>query len=139
RRVLFRSLAPERRALVATYLAAGIVEEVAFTGALERLRIRLSAGANEAEMSRAPNSDGDALLEVTRSQHEQRAFGVAPGQSVAIGVRRIHVLPTPLSSFTAYAASLEQAIELSLHPLLVELASRMRTRVLTRVTGEHGG
>jgi len=51
-----------------------------------------------------------------------------------IGVRRIHVLPTPLSSFTAYAATLAQATELSLHPLLVELASRMRTRVSTRVT-----
>jgi ABC-type Fe3+/spermidine/putrescine transport system ATPase subunit len=132
-------LAPVRRALVATYLAAGTVEEVAFTGALERLRIRLSAGVAEAQLSRAPNSDGDALLEVTRSQYEQRAFGVVPGQSVAIGVRRIHILPTPLSSFTTYAASLAQATELSLHPLLVELASRMRTRVSTRVIEEHGG
>jgi len=132
-------LAPERSALTANYLAAGTVEEVAFTGALERLRIRLSAGPTEAQLSRAPNSDGDALLEVTRSQYEQRAFGVALGQSVAIGVRRIHVLPTPLSSFTAFAASLAQATEVSLHPLLVELASRMRTRVSTRVTAEDGG
>jgi len=130
-------LAPARRALVCSYLAAGVVEEVAFTGALERLRIRLSAGAAEAELSRAPNGNGDGLLEVTRSQHEQRAFGVTPGQSVAIGVRRIHVLPTPLSSFTAYAATLEQATELSLHPLLAELASRMRTRVSTRAADEH--
>src|SRR6202167_5658168 len=130
-------LAPERRALVCSYLAAGTVEEVAFTGALERLRIRLSGGTTEAELSRAPNSNGDGLLEVTRTQHEQRAFGVTPGQSVAIGVRRIHVLPTPLSSFTAYAATLEQATELSLHPLLAELASRMRTRVSTRAADEH--
>jgi sulfate transport system ATP-binding protein len=130
-------LAPARRALVCSYLAAGVVEEVAFTGALERLRIRLSAGAAEAELSRAANGNGDGLLEVTRSQHEQRAFGVTPGQSVAIGVRRIHVLPTPLSSFTAYAATLAQATELSLHPLLAELASRMRTRVSTRTADEH--
>jgi sulfate transport system ATP-binding protein len=131
-------LAPERSALTTNYLAAGTVEEVAFTGALERLRVRLSAGGTEAQLSRAPNSDGDALLEVTRSQYEQRAFGVALGQSVAIGVRRIHVLPTPLSSFTAFAATLAQATEVSLHPLLVELASRMRTRVSTRVTAEDG-
>jgi len=105
---------------VCSYLAAGTVEEVAFTGALERLRIRLSAGITRRRNCRArPNSDGDALLEVTRSQHEQRAFGVTPGQSgCPSGVRRIHVLPTPLSSFTAYAATLEQATELSLHPLL---------------------
>ena len=127
-------LAPNRAGLASNYLAAGVVAEVAFTGALERLRIRLSAGASEAQLARAPNSDRDALLEVTRSQHEQRAFGVAPGQELAIGVRRIHVLPTPLSSFTAYAASAEKATELSVHPLLVELATRMKTRVSARAT-----
>ena len=37
-----------------------------------------------------------AVLDVTRTQHEQRTFPVVLGQSVAIGVRRIHVLPTPL-------------------------------------------
>jgi sulfate transport system ATP-binding protein len=130
-------LAPTRAGLTSNYLAAGVVAEVAFTGALERLRIRLSAGASEAQLARAPNSDRDALLEVTRSQHEQRAFGVIPGQELAIGVRRIHVLPTPLSSFTAYAASAAQASDLSLHPLLVQLATRMKTRVTARVTEEH--
>jgi hypothetical protein len=127
-------LARERAALSSNYLAGGTVEEIVFTGALERLRIRLDAGVTEAELSRAPNSDVDALLEVTRSQHETRAFLVTPGQAVAIGVRRIHVLPTPLSSFTAYAASVAEATQLSLHPLLVELATRMRTRVSARAT-----
>src|SRR3984885_2128780 len=129
-------LAPEKRALACNYLAAGTVEEVAFTGALERLRIRLANGASDAHLSRAPNSDGDALLEVTRSQHEQRAFGVSPGQAVAIGVRRIHVLPTPLSSFTAYAADAAQAQRLSQHPLLGKRAARMHPRVSVRVTDE---
>ena len=84
---------------------AGIVEEIAFTGALERLRIRLSAGATKRSWRARPTATREALLEVTRTQHEQRAFGVTPGQKLAIGVRRIHVLPTPLSSFTACAAS----------------------------------
>jgi sulfate/thiosulfate transport system ATP-binding protein len=131
-------IAPTRAGLKSNYLAAGVVEEVAFTGALEHLRIRLSAGVSEAQLSRATNSDRDALLEVTRSQHEQRAFLVAPGQDLAIGVRRIHVLPTPLSSFTAFASSAGLANELSLHPLLVELATRMRTRVTARVTEADG-
>jgi sulfate/thiosulfate transport system ATP-binding protein len=130
-------LAPTRAALASKYLAAGIVEEIAFTGALERLRIRLSAGAREAQLARATNGGRDSLLEVTRSQHEQRAFGVTRGQALAIGVRRIHVLPTPLSSFTAYAATIEQATDLSGHHLLVELATRMKTRVATRVTEAH--
>jgi sulfate transport system ATP-binding protein len=129
-------LAPEKRALACSYLASGTVEEVTFTGALERLRIRLADGVSEGQLSRAPNSDGAALLEVTRSQHEQRAFAVTPGQTVMIGVRRIHVLPTPLSSFTTYAASAVESTQLSQNPLLVKLAARMHTRVSARVIEE---
>ena len=53
------------------------------------------------QISSGGEAPGSAMLEVTRTQHEQRGFPVALGQSVAIGVRRIHVLPTPLSSYTA--------------------------------------
>jgi hypothetical protein len=58
-------------------------------------------------------------------------FPVLTGQSVVIGVRRIHVLPTPLSSFAVYGASSERAAALAQHPLLEELAARMKTRVFT--------
>src|SRR5262245_62819749 len=97
-------LAPERAGLRARYLARGMVEEVVFTGALERMRLRLLDGSTEAVLAHA-NGDSGGYLEVTRAQHEQRAFQVARGQHVAIGVRRIHVLPTPLSSFTACGAT----------------------------------
>jgi sulfate transport system ATP-binding protein len=130
-------LAATREALSSNFLGTGKVDEVAFTGALEGIRIRLSDGAAEALLARTPNGEGAALLEVTRTQHEQRAFSIAPGQSVAIGVRRIHVLPTPLSSFTTYAASEAQATELSRHALLQELATRMKTRVSARVIEAH--
>ena len=50
-----------------------------------------------------------------------------------MGVRRLHVLPTPLSSFTACAASASAGGGLSRQPLLVELATRMKTRVTPRV------
>jgi nucleotide-binding universal stress UspA family protein len=52
---------------------------------------------------------------------------------VAVGVRRLHVLPTPLSSFTACAASAASAEALSRQPLLAELAARMKTRIAQRV------
>jgi hypothetical protein len=125
-------VAPARATLGSDYLAQGAVEEILFTGALERMRIRLDAGA-EAPPLAYSNGDGSAYLEVTRTQHEQRAFQVKPGQSVAIGVRRVHILPTPLSSFTACAANEALTEALSRQPLLVELASRMRTRISTRV------
>jgi sulfate transport system ATP-binding protein len=115
-----------------SYLAAGTVEEIVFTGALERMRVRLTNGADEVQLARADNGDG-AYLEVTRTQPEQRAFAVKVGQEVAVGIRRIHVLPTPLSSFTACAPSASEVETLSRHPLLVELAGRMKTRVASRV------
>jgi sulfate transport system ATP-binding protein len=125
-------LAPHRSKLDSRYLAAGTAEEIIFTGALERLRIRLTRGSDEVQLARANNGDG-AFLEVTRTQPEQRAFAVKIGQDVAVGFRRVHVLPTPLSSFTACAATEPDVESLSRHPLLVELATRMSTRVSSRV------
>src|SRR5690242_9646026 len=87
-------IATTRAKLDSRYLAAGTVEEIIFTGALERMRVRLTKGSDEVQLARANNGDG-AFLEVTRTQPEQRAFGVKVGQDVAVGFRRVHVLPTP--------------------------------------------
>ncbi|MGH8266162.1 MAG: ABC transporter ATP-binding protein, partial [Steroidobacteraceae bacterium] len=97
-------VAGARDALDCGYLARGVVDEVVFTGALERMRVRLE---DEAHAPLLAAADGEAIpfLQVTRTRHEQRGFEVRRGQSVAIGVRRVHVLPTPLSSFTACAPS----------------------------------
>ena len=126
-------LAPTRDNLRTNFIANGTVEELVFTGALERMRVRMADGANAQIATAGANGNGHiALLDVTRTQYEQRLFPVEIGQSVAIGVRRIHVLPTPLSSYTAYAADAASAERLSQHPLLVELASRMKTRIIKR-------
>ena len=99
-------VAASRDGLSSGYFARGVVHEVVFTGAHESLRVRLEDGAQAPLLAQA-DGDASASLLVTRTQHEQRGFEVHPGQSVAIGVRRVHVLPTPLSSFTACAASAE--------------------------------
>jgi sulfate/thiosulfate transport system ATP-binding protein len=124
-------LAAAREALTTGYLARGTVDEVVFSGALESIRVRLSDGA-QAPLLAYSNGNVTPCLQVTRTQPERRSFGVRPGQSVAIGVRRVHVLPTPLSSFTACAPSAEQAEALAHAPLLGELAARMKTRIVTR-------
>lgn len=127
-------LAPTRDSLQANYIAHGIVEELVFTGALERMRIRLSNGVADAQLPTGSDAAaGTAQLEVTRTQHEQRRFPVVLGQSVTLGVRRIHVLPTPLSSYTACAADAAGAELLAQHPFLSELATRMKTRIATRI------
>jgi sulfate/thiosulfate transport system ATP-binding protein len=129
-------LAAAREALSSGYLARGVVDEVVFTGALESMRVRLANGAQAPQLA---YSDGETpCLQVTRTQHEQRSFAVHPGQSVVVGVRRLHVLPTPLSSFTACAPSIAQAEGLSREPLLAELAARMKTRIALRAEPELG-
>src|SRR5262249_25986350 len=82
-------VAPARDELASGFLARGVVEEVMFTGALERLRVRLEDGAATPLLSFA-DGDSTTALQVTRTQHEQRGFAVHPGQSIAIGVRRVH-------------------------------------------------
>jgi ABC-type Fe3+/spermidine/putrescine transport system ATPase subunit len=121
-------LAPTPEALASAYIARGTVDEIVFTGALERIRIRLNDGA-AAQLVGPENNPDAGMLEASRTQREQRTFPLAPGQSVAIGMRRIHVLPTPLSSYSAFGASAEEAERLSRHPFLLGLAARMRTRV----------
>ena len=126
-------LAPTRDNLRVNYMGLGVVEEMVFTGALERLRVRLSNGSASDAQIAASDSGLSSALEVTRTQHEQRAFPVTIGQSVALGTRRIHVLPTPLSSYTACAADATAAERLARHSFLGELATRMKTRIATRV------
>jgi sulfate/thiosulfate transport system ATP-binding protein len=125
-------VARTRETLTSGYLARGAVDEILFTGALERMRIRLEGGPEALALAYS-NGDGNPYLEVTRTQHEQRAFQVTHGQTVAIGVRRVHVLPTPLSSFTVCAPNEALTVALTQQPLLVELASRMKTRISARV------
>jgi sulfate transport system ATP-binding protein len=114
------------------YLTRGTVEEVIFTGALERARIRLDE-TPEAPLLACANGESATLLEATRAQFEQRAFAITQGQSVTIGIRRAHILPTPLSSFTICAPNGPAAAALANHPLLLDLSSRMKTRVRTHV------
>src|SRR5258708_1044226 len=77
-------LAPSREGLSSGFVAHGTVDEVMFTGALERLRVRLTDGAQAALIAHG-DGEASAALQVTRSQHEQRDFEVRRGQSVAVG------------------------------------------------------
>ena len=100
------------------------MEQQLFVGANERLRVRLNNAANAGHVVTSADSNAsEALLEVTRTQHDRRNYPVGAGQTVTLGVRRLHVLATPLSSFTACATSAPQAQAISEEPLLVQLAT----------------
>ena len=131
------SLAAHRDALNTIYLGGGVVESVGFTGAFERLRVRMTESDKGAVCA---ETEGEKLatLDVTRSQYEQRQLPLAVGQTVAVGVRRIHVLPTPLSSYTVYARTANEVETLKAHPMLVDLATRMKTRVIGKLEAQLG-
>jgi len=131
-------IASSRDDLSSNYIARGAVEEIVFTGALERLRVRLLDEPSAAQLL-GPSGNGDARLEITRTQPERRDLPLAPGAQIAIGARRLHVLPTPLSSFLACAATEAEAAQLAHEPLLESLSTRMKTRVGIRAIDPHGG
>jgi len=120
-------LATEREKLSSSYIARAVVEEMQFTGALERLRLKL---LDNQQALQATSGSGEARIEVTRAQPERRALPLAIGDVITLGARRLHVLPTPLSSFAIYAAE-AAAQALTDAPLLATLAARMKTRVAT--------
>jgi sulfate/thiosulfate transport system ATP-binding protein len=121
-------IASVREQLTSNYIARGAVEEIVFTGALERLRVRLLDEPCAAQLL-GPSGNGDARLEITRTQPERRTLPLSPGAQIAIGARRLHVLPTPLSSFLACGATEADAAALAREPLLESLSTRMKTRV----------
>jgi sulfate/thiosulfate transport system ATP-binding protein len=126
-------LAANRDSLVSNYIGRAVVEEVLFTGALERLRLRILDEADSVQLVGSGNAD--ARIEATRSQPEQRALPLQVSDTVSLGARRLHVLPTPLSSFVACAVDDERALILAEHPVLAALATRMKTRVARYATG----
>jgi sulfate transport system ATP-binding protein len=120
-------IAATRELLGSNYIARATVEELMFTGAMERLRLRLFDDPDAARL--VGSADATQRIEATRSQPEQRTFPLQVGDTVALGARRLHVLPTPLSSFVACAATEAEADAIAMHPLLDALATRMKTRV----------
>ncbi len=128
-------LSAQREQLASSYLGRATVEELQFTGALERLRLRLLDNQNAVQTS--AGNGAEVRIEATRTQPERRALPLAIGDVVVLGARRLHVLPTPLSSFVVYATDDAAALELAQAPLLITLAARMKTRVAT-CTGAPG-
>jgi len=102
--VLFRPedvlLSPTAEALGASQLGQGHVEHSAFSGAFERVRLRLPAVASLQPIApRLSFGDSSFQVEATRSLEQARQWPLTPGNPVWVGVRRIHALAHPGFSF----------------------------------------
>jgi sulfate transport system ATP-binding protein len=117
-----------------TLVGAGTVHELQFAGATERLRVRMSL---DGPIPATPDREGTGqvgwLLDASRSFPEQRANPLSAGDRVSVCAKRIHLLPTPISSFTVIAREEAAAAALRGTPLLAMLATRMQTRITTRI------
>jgi sulfate transport system ATP-binding protein len=126
-------LTPKRVPHGLTLVGTGVVQDLQFGGATLRLRVRM---ATEGPLPATPDRDGTDgagwLLDASRTLPEQRANPLAVGQAVTVSARRIHTLPTPISSFTVMAREQPAAEQLRDTPFLATLAARMQTRITMR-------
>ncbi|MGH2842187.1 MAG: ABC transporter ATP-binding protein, partial [Solirubrobacteraceae bacterium] len=149
-------VAESEEQLVSGALGVGHVTSADFGGGFERLRVKLepewevisgiggtsptglgarataaTGGGDGADRS-APGtaaavSDG---VELTRTSTEQAALTLAPGKRVALGIRRFHMLPTPIASFRLLTTQPAIALALRRSPLLSQLMHSMQAPVL---------
>ena len=109
----------------------GVIEEVLLAGAVQRLRVRMTGEAPRVAVRQQQPAEAGWLMEVTRTPLDQRKCPLKPGMRVMAGARRIHLLPTPISSFAVLADDAVSAAALRDSPLLAELAERMQALVTT--------
>jgi sulfate transport system ATP-binding protein len=93
-------LAPAAESLAGGHLGQGEVEQNSFSGAFERVRVRLQAVPGLRPLApRVSFGDNSFLVEATRSQEQARRWPLSPGDKVWVGVHRIHTLAHPGFSF----------------------------------------
>ena len=115
-------------------LGKAVVEESAFFGSLERLRLRLPelTGVRMIEPPPVFGEEG-IVVEASRSQHQARRYPLYPGDAAWVGLRRIHALPHPGLRLLAVAGP-EAGSDLA-----VAHAARLAERANARLTALVGG
>ncbi len=107
--------------------ATGTVQALTFAGHQQHINIALDAGCG---VEPAITADGTASVDALRSAPEQERTPLKAGDAVTLGLRRLHALPTPISSFHVLAADAATAAGLESHPLLAQLVRSMQARVI---------
>jgi ABC-type Fe3+/spermidine/putrescine transport system ATPase subunit len=121
--------APER--LVHRPLAVGHVHSCGFAGSFERLVIQASPDSG---LRTALGQDGPGeaplRLDVLRTAADQAALPLASGRRVALGLRRFHPLPTPISGLVLCADDPASREALRTGPIVQQLLASMNPRVV---------
>ena len=121
-------LAEKRENLTVPVVGTGKIVELQFVGAIEKLRLEVTATETLASAQRpgAPTFSVDA----SRTARDVEVVPLALGQEVFVGFKRMHALPTPISSLRLIGGQVRSAAELMRTPLVRELAERMHIEPL---------
>lgn len=129
------ALSRRREALEGDCLAEGIIRSINFGGSGEHVVVEVDPATGLRPAARPdpllhPQAGAEScLLEVSRTAAEATAMPLVADVPVVIGVRRVHVLPTPVSSFLLRAGSAEAVAALRTVPLVVQLLRSTRAQV----------
>jgi sulfate/thiosulfate transport system ATP-binding protein len=115
--------------------ATGVVRSLTFAGHQQHLSIALDA---QCGVEPAVTAEGGASVDALRSAAEQEATPLKAGEPVTLGLRRVHALPTPISSFHVMAGDAGAAAALEATPLLAQLVRSMQARVIHHVGSAAG-
>jgi sulfate transport system ATP-binding protein len=110
-------------------LGIGTVQSVDFGGLFERLRVQLERDCAVVSAIGREHAAAETV-DVMRTSTEQSALQLAPGQHVALGIRRFHMLPTPIASFRLLTTQTAAAAALRRSPLVHQLVQSMQAPVL---------
>jgi sulfate transport system ATP-binding protein len=124
-------IAEDTERLRSAHLSEGHVVSVDFGGVFERLRIQLTRDSQVVSaIGREHLPDADVVVDAMRTNGEQNLFPLQIGKRVTLGIRRFHVLPTPISSFRILSSEAEAVNSLLRSPLLKELVHSTQAPVL---------
>ncbi|MGH8253590.1 MAG: ABC transporter ATP-binding protein [Steroidobacteraceae bacterium] len=115
--------------------ARGTVRSLTFAGHQQYVGIDLEPRSNVHLAIGDAGGDG-VSVDALRSAAEQDVMPLTVGAQVNLGVRRLHALPTPISSFRVIASTPAQARTLESNPLFAQLVRSMQARVMRRTGGD---
>ena len=125
-------LAESREALTVPSVGAAKVVDLEFIGAIERVRLEIAASETLASAQRPGATH--FYLDAARTAREVEDWPLSVGQRVFVGFKRMHTLPTPISSLRLLDAGNDgvsgEREDLGASPLVRELAERMHIEPL---------
>jgi len=121
-------LAASREELPVPAVGTAKVVEMQFVGSVERLRLEVEASAT---LASAPRPGAKVLsIDASRAARDSETLPITLGQEVAVGFKRMHALPTPISSLRLIGDEDRDSALLASTPLVRELAERMHIEPL---------